>query len=301
MANPDTRRTIICNAEDILGSRLPTDLRDALIKDGAGAFATAEGYPFALVLSDDAKGPCIFEQKESGRLLDEIDAWDGALVGGELTKGAFLVAQDGYGNDYFLSPDAEGVARMLVFADHEIGHLNVIMPDIERPSLKPPRREPEIEDVPELENDALIFWDDEPAPEMEPSPAAKPPPVPDIEISSFRPAFAYALCAAGIATIVTMFVGAFLAYRWRDASTIAGRQYARLIRLFWYAMTGWAVAVCLFVIAVVLAKTGNGGTGVIFFKAAVILAFCTQLVFSVVCLFHSIRLSWGHMLRRPGA
>ncbi|WP_299415143.1 SMI1/KNR4 family protein [uncultured Sulfitobacter sp.] len=285
MTEPQDHRLTIERAEQILGVVLPPGLRADLIENGAAALGTPDGGTVEFYLSEQAEGSAIFEV-DSGYLLKDMGGWGDYAENWHLTEGAFLVAENGCGDYYLLAPDKDGVARKLVFADHEVGVIFVIRPDVDAPLVELPRRQTaalEEGDIEAAECDGFLEHQH-----------PKPPPLRPVRAMSIYPALVFALSAAGIVTVVSMFLGAFLAYRWRAAEPENQTEYTRQIKLFWRAASGWAVALVLFLAAVMLAKTGRGDVGVVVFKAAVVIAFCTQLLFTVVALFHSIRLSWKY-------
>lgn len=292
MSTPAHRAEVIAKAEEIKGSRLPAKMRAALIEDGCFMRQLPEGGPEGVYLSDTPQGALIFEDDAGYPYKDQGD-WSCWEANTHLAEGAFLLAENAFGDSYLLSPDAEGVARQLVFADHEIGVLSVLYADIDDPDgkrLEMPAWEPEEEDY------AYVSDDEAPKPLMQHRP---PPPIPAAPAPSAYPALVFALCAAGTVTVVSMFIGVFMAYRLRQAEPESRAHYTRQIAFFWRALLGWAVAFGLLVISVVLAKMGSGAEGIVLFKAAVLLAFFTQLAFTIGCLFQSFRLSWGYVAGRP--
>ncbi len=112
------------------------------------------------------------------------------------------------GDIFLLSPDAEGVARHLVLCDHEVCEMYVVMPAIERPWKKPIRLIPldgAYGQDAEKEHDGVLLWEVEQEEEIAPSP------IPVAAAPSAYPALVFALCAAGTVTVVSMFIGVFLA------------------------------------------------------------------------------------------
>ncbi|WP_298857821.1 hypothetical protein [uncultured Sulfitobacter sp.] len=294
MTTPQERRLIIEQAEETLGSVLPDDARARLIETGAFEIKMPEGNPFKLVLSDKARGGALFDD-EWGNLLTEMNGWGDPAEYWHFDGGAFIVAENGCGDSYLLAPDAEGVARQLVFADHEIGVWSAILPDIERPWIKPVFVEPEKEKWDDRDGDGILLW------KVEQEDEVAPPPIPVATAPSAYPALVFALCAAGTVTVVSMFIGVFLAYRWRQTEPQSTVHYTRQIAFFWRAMIGWGVAFGLLAISVALAKSGSGAEGVVVFKAAVLIAFFAQLAFTIMCLLQSFRLSWGYVAGRSVA
>lgn len=289
MSTSAHRADVIAQAEDLKGSKLPPKMRATLIEYGCFMRQLPEGGPEGVYLSDTPQGALIFED-DAGYPYKDQGGWDCWEANTHLAEGAFLLAENAFGDSYLLSPDADGVARKLVFADHEIGVLSVLYEDIDDPNCKRvqnPAWEPEEE--------YYDYASDYEAPEPVVQHRAPPPPLP-LGDHAFKPAFVFALGAAGIVTVVSIFVGVFLACRWRHSEPQNARNYSRYISCFWAAAVGWATALSLLVISVVLAKTGNGG--LMLFKGAVLIAFATQILFTLVSLYHSFRLSWGAVARR---
>ncbi|TNF22817.1 MAG: hypothetical protein EP318_02595 [Rhodobacteraceae bacterium] len=142
MTDPDDRRRRIEAAEDMLGARLPPLCRSALIADGQASFDLGDGQFLDLWLAPEGQGTHIFAHCD-GVPITEMGGWDGYAENWHLQENAFLVAFNGCGDYFLLLPDEAGIARRVVFADHEIGELSVICADLEAHGLgaSPQRRD----------------------------------------------------------------------------------------------------------------------------------------------------------------
>ena len=197
MTTPQERRLIIEQAEQIVGSVLPDDVRESLIEHGIYELDMPEGGPDYFGLSETAQGSTIFEGDRGEDLTQS--GWEDYAENIHLAEGAFWIAENGMGDIFLLSPDAEGVARQLVFCDHEVGEMYVVMPDIERPWKKPVRLIPldgAYGQDAEKEHDGVLLW------EVEQEEEIAPPPIPVAPAPSAYPALVFALCAAGTVTVV---------------------------------------------------------------------------------------------------
>ncbi len=119
-------------AEKEVGSTLPPKLRQILHNEGEVWFKPPEGVGADPVfkISATAKGAALFADQQ-GKEIAELGGWDSHAEGWGLTERAFLALDNQCGDTVLLAPDDMGVARKLVFCNHETGELELWAEDIE--------------------------------------------------------------------------------------------------------------------------------------------------------------------------
>lgn len=115
--------------------------------------------------------------------------------------------------------------------------------------------------------------------------------------SNAKHLFVWALYTAGIATLLTPFLGVALAYGWRRGAAAPERQaHDRQIRLFWLAGRAWALAFALIAGALYIDIRGGAPVGAdkpTLFYLGLLVGVLAQLWFTLVSLWHLMRTLFG--------
>lgn len=137
----EIRDVVLTAAEAVVGSKLPGKLRALLTEQGEAWFKPPEGVGADSVfklslkaifnLSDTDTGAAIFADQQGNPIL-ELGGWDSDAEGWEYTEGAFLVLDNQCGDTVLLARDETGVARRLVFCNHETYELELWADDIDQ-------------------------------------------------------------------------------------------------------------------------------------------------------------------------
>lgn len=111
--------------------------------------------------------------------------------------------------------------------------------------------------------------------------------------SNPKPMIVWSLYAAGVAAVLTPFIGVVLAYVWRRETTApATREHDRQVRLFWRAGLGWAVAFAFMGLALFLDIRGGVPAGAdkpMLFSLGLLAGVLTQIWFTIMSVWHLFR------------
>lgn len=120
-------------AEEAIGSKIPSGLRERLVVHGEARFDYPEGVGAepVFVLCERPNSAALFADNY-GRAITELGGWDEhGTENWHYTEGAFIALDNESGDYVLLAPDDEGVARRVVFSDHETGRLSIIADNID--------------------------------------------------------------------------------------------------------------------------------------------------------------------------
>ncbi|WP_425038274.1 hypothetical protein [Primorskyibacter sp. S187A] len=115
--------------------------------------------------------------------------------------------------------------------------------------------------------------------------------------SNTKPVLVWALYSAGIAAVLTPFIGAALAFFWRrgaraNGDAEAAAEHSHQLRTFGHAAKAWSAALAIMACVLLMdIQMGNPvGSGVpSLFMVGIGLALLTQIVFTLYCLFFLFR------------